>query len=85
LLSEPISKVEGEMYEINRKELLEKIDEFEGAPDYYQRKRIKVKSHHGVKFAYTYLREDVEIPQGQQPLKVWENNADYKVQKVNNF
>lgn len=85
LVSEPISKVEGELYEINRKELLEKIDEFEGAPDYYQRKRIKVKSHHGVKFAYTYLREDAEVPQDQQPLQVWENNADYKVQKLNSF
>lgn len=85
LVSEPISKVEGELYEINRKELLEKIDEFEGAPDYYQRRRIKVKNHHGVKFAYTYLRENAEVPQDQQSLRVWENNADYKVQKLNSF
>ena len=85
LISEPIHKIEGELYEINRKELLEKIDEFEGAPDYYQRKKIKVKSHHGIKFAYTYLRENIKTPMNQKPLKVWENNTDYKVQKLNDF
>jgi gamma-glutamylcyclotransferase (GGCT)/AIG2-like uncharacterized protein YtfP len=85
LVNKPINKIEGELYEINRKELLGKIDEFEGAPDYYQRKRIKVKSHHGIKFAYTYLREETEVPHGQQPLRVWENNTDYKVQKLNSF
>ena len=85
LISEPIYKIEGELYEINRKELLEKIDAFEGAPDYYQRKKIKVKSHHGVKYAYTYLRENIEIPNNQEPLKIWENNTDYKVQKLNDF
>lgn len=85
LINEPIHKIEGELYEINRKELLEKIDEFEGAPDYYQRKKIKVKSHHGIKYAYTYLRENIKTPMNQKPLKVWENNTDYKVQKLNDF
>lgn len=85
LISEPIYKIEGELYKINRKELLEKIDEFEGAPDYYQRKKIRVQSHHGIKFAYTYLRENIKTPMNQKPLKVWENNTDYKVQKLNDF
>lgn len=85
LVPKPISKVQGELYQINRKELLDKIDAFEGAPEYYQRRRIKVKSHHGVNYAYTYMREDAHVPNDQKPLKVWENNADYKVQELNSF
>lgn len=85
LVKKPISRIRGELYEIQRKELLEQIDEFEGAPEYYQRKKIKVKTHHGVNFAYAYIREDVEIPEDQTPLKVWENNTDYKVERFKTF
>jgi len=85
LVKEPITKVMGELYEIKRKELLDKIDEFEGAPEYYQRKKIKVKTHKGVNLAFVYLREDEEIPKEQEPLKVWENNTDYKVHKLDSF
>ena len=85
LVKEPITKVMGELYEIKRKELLDKIDEFEGAPEYYQRKKIKVKTHKGVNLAFVYIREDEEIPKEQEPLKIWENNTDYKVHKLDNF
>jgi len=85
LVKEPITKVMGELYEIKRKELLDKIDEFEGAPEYYQRKKIKVKTHKGVNLAFVYLREDEEIPKEQEPLKIWENNTDYKVHKLDSF
>jgi gamma-glutamylcyclotransferase (GGCT)/AIG2-like uncharacterized protein YtfP len=85
LVKEPITKVMGELYEIKRKELLDKIDEFEGAPEYYQRKKIKVKTHKGVNLAFVYLREDEDIPKEQEPLKIWENNTDYKVNKLDNF
>jgi gamma-glutamylcyclotransferase (GGCT)/AIG2-like uncharacterized protein YtfP len=85
LVKEPITKVIGELYEIKRKELLDKIDEFEGAPEYYQRKKIKVKTHKGVNLAFVYIREDEEIPKEQEPLKIWENNTDYKVHKLDSF
>jgi gamma-glutamylcyclotransferase (GGCT)/AIG2-like uncharacterized protein YtfP len=85
LVKEPITKVMGELYEIKRKELLEKIDRFEGAPEYYQRKKIKVKTHKGVNLAFVYIREDKDIPKEQESLKIWENNTDYKVNKLNNF
>ena len=85
LVKEPVTKVMGELYEIKRKELLDKIDEFEGAPEYYQRKKIKVKTHKGVNLAFVYIREDEEIPKEQEPLKVWENNTDYKVHKLDSF
>ena len=85
LVKEPITKVIGELYEIKRKELLDKIDEFEGAPEYYQRKKIKVKTHKGVNLAFVYIREDEYIPKEQEVLKIWENNTDYKVHKLNSF
>jgi len=85
LVKEPVAKVMGELYEIKRKELLDKIDEFEGAPEYYQRKKIKVKTHKGVNLAFVYIREDEEIPKEQEPLKIWENNTDYKVHKLDSF
>jgi gamma-glutamylcyclotransferase (GGCT)/AIG2-like uncharacterized protein YtfP len=85
LIKKPINRIIGELYEIQRKELLDQIDEFEGAPDYYQRKKIKVKTHHGVQFAYAYIREGVETPEDQTSLKSWENNTDYKVEQLKSF
>jgi gamma-glutamylcyclotransferase (GGCT)/AIG2-like uncharacterized protein YtfP len=85
LVKEPITKVMGELYEIKRKELLDKIDAFEGAPEYYQRKKIKVKTHKGVNLAFVYIRENEEIPKEQEPLKVWKNNTNYKVNKLDSF
>lgn len=85
LVKKPINRIIGEVYEIQRKELLDQLDAFEGAPDYYKRKKIKVKTHHGIHFAYAYIREDVDIPDHQTPLKVWENNTDYKVERLKSF
>jgi len=85
LVKEPVTRVQGELYEIKRKELLDEIDEFEGAPEYYQRKRIKVKTHKGVNLAFAYLRENKEVRKEKRPLKVWENNTDYKVYKLDTF
>jgi gamma-glutamylcyclotransferase (GGCT)/AIG2-like uncharacterized protein YtfP len=85
LVKEPVTRVQGELYEIKRKELLDEIDEFEGAPEYYQRKRIKVKTHKGVNLAFAYLRENEEVRKEKTPLKIWENNTDYKVHKLDTF
>ena len=63
-------------------DILKKIDEFEGAPDYYTRKKIEVKSHHGVQRAFVYIREDSDLPTDQQALKEWTNNVDYKVGRL---
>jgi len=82
LVDTPLSKIKGELYQITRAELMQKIDEFEGAPDYYERKKIEVKSHHGVKRAFVYIRPDTEAPTEQQALKEWTNNINYKVEKL---
>jgi len=82
IVDEPYSKIKGEIYQITRADLMQKIDEFEGAPDYYIRKKIEVKSHHGVQRAFVYIREDAEVSDTQEPLKEWVNNIDYKVEKL---
>ena len=77
----PHFKIKGELYQINRAELMQRIDEFEGAPDYYERKKIEVKSHHGVKRAFVYIQSDTAIPTDQKVLNEWTNNSDYKVEQ----
>ena len=85
LINTPYSKIQGELYQITREELMQRIDEFEGAPEYYQRKKIEVKSHHGINRAYVYIQTDATAPNDQEPLKEWSNRSDYKVQKLNNY
>lgn len=85
MVYEPIHRIKGELYQINRKELLDKIDEFEGVPSLYVRKKIKVKTHKGVNIAYAYIRENTNIPKKQKALKIWENNMNAKVEKLENF
>ena len=35
--------------------------------------------------AFVYIRENEEIPKEQEPLKIWENNLNYKVKKLDSF
>lgn len=85
LINKPINRISGELYEIQREELLERIDAFEGVPDNYKRKRIKVKTHEGISFAYTYIRIGADIPDDQKALKVWKNNSEHKVGQLKSF
>lgn len=85
LIQKSLNTIKGELYQITRKELLARIDEFEGAPEYYERKKIKVKSHRGIVKAFVYIRPAKEVPIGQKSLKVWQNDTDYKVQNFNSF
>jgi len=82
LVDVPHTKIKGELYKITRAELMKKIDEFEGAPNYYVRKKIEVKSHHGVQRAFVYIREDSNVPSDQEVLNEWTNNVDYKVGRL---
>ena len=82
LVDAPFTKIKGELYQIRRSELMQRIDEFEGAPDYYVRKKIEVKSHHGVKRAFVYVKPDRTLPTDQESLQEWTNNTDYKLHKL---
>ncbi len=85
LIHSPCEKIKGELYSIARKELMEKIDEFEGAPDYYKREKIEVKSHHGVQRAFVYIQTNSTAPDDQTPLKEWNNKSEYKIEKLNKY
>ena len=82
IIDTPVSRIKGELYQITRAELMQKIDEFEGAPDYYERKKIEVKSHHGVKRAFVYIKPDATFPTNKESLKEWTNNTEYKIEKL---
>ncbi len=85
LINAPFYRIHGELYEIPREDLLEKIDAFEGAPDYYQREKILVKTHHGVQRAYVYIQATSSIPKDQEPLREWKNDIDYKINQLDNY
>ena len=85
LVPVPKMRIHGELYSIERKELLERLDEFEGAPEYYERKKILVKSHHGTQRAYVYIQPHASIPVDQEPLREWKNDSDYKMQKLDQY
>jgi len=82
IIDTPVSKINGELYQITRAELMQRIDEFEGAPDFYIRKKIEVKSHHGIKRAFVYVKSNAVLPTNKQPLKEWTNNTDYKIERL---
>ena len=82
IIDTPVSKINGELYQITRAELMQRIDEFEGAPDFYIRKKIEIKSHHGIKRAFVYVKPNTALPTNKQPLKEWTNNTDYKIERL---
>ena len=71
------SKIKGELYKIYRKDILEKIDNFEGAPDYYKREKIKVKTSKKEKLVQTYFFTNDIIPKDQEPLQEWTKDNNY--------
>jgi len=74
----PLNRVHGELYEVKQKELMDKLDDFEGVPEFYQRKKILIKSHHGVEEAFVYIRLVSDIPKNQDSLKVWTDDSKHK-------
>jgi len=79
LVPVPKMRIHGELYLIERRELLEKLDLFEGAPEYYERKKILVKSHRGTQRAFVYIQPHATIPHDQKPLREWKADTDYKI------
>jgi len=77
--------IEGEIYQIRRKELMDKLDIFEGSPEYYERRKIKIKSHHGIQKAFVYIQPNTPVPKGKKSLRSWENNVDKKVENLHNY
>lgn len=71
--NEHIDNINGEVYKINRKDLLRKIDEFEDSPNYYQREKIKIKTRSGIKTAYTYFSNSNMKIKNQKSMNEWKH------------
>lgn len=63
--------ISGEIYKIKRKDLMQKIDLFEGSPDYYLRESINVKTRSGNKRAFAYFYIDKNSHKNKEPIKEW--------------
>jgi gamma-glutamylcyclotransferase (GGCT)/AIG2-like uncharacterized protein YtfP len=71
--------VKGELYEISRNDILNELDKFEDAPNYYERRTIKVKIYSGeIKKADAYFMKEHKIPKNKEPLEEW-------IEHKNNF
>ena len=71
-------RIDGELYEITRKDVLDKIDTFEGAPFYFQRKDVMIKTRSKKLKAKTYVLANPKVPLEQKPLKSWQKNKIIK-------
>ena len=85
LIPVPKMRIHGELYLIERKELLDKLDQFEGAPEYYERKKILVKSHRGTHRAFVYIQPHTAVPEDQKPLREWKADTNYKIKQLDKY
>jgi len=69
----PIAKkrIHGELYQIKSNELWKKLDEFEGAPEYYERQNILVEINGCIKDAFIYIQPHTKVPDNQEALDTW--------------
>lgn len=79
LKDKPLNNIEGELYKIARKDLLKKIDIFEGSPDYYTRESIEVKSRSFDinKRAFTYFYVNKKDYKKKEPITEWKKTISF--------
>lgn len=79
LKDKPLNNIEGELYKIARKDLLKKIDIFEGSPDYYTRESIEVKSRSFDmnKRVFTYFYANKKDHKKKQPITEWKKTISF--------
>lgn len=66
--------IDGELYEITRKDVLEQIDTFEGAPDYFKQTSIMIITRRQKLKAKTYVLATPRVPLHAKPLKIWKKH-----------
>jgi gamma-glutamylcyclotransferase (GGCT)/AIG2-like uncharacterized protein YtfP len=81
LKHKPLNKIDGELYKIARKDLLKKIDIFEGSPDYYKRESIEVRTR-STKFstnkrAFTYFYVNKKEHKKKEPIIEWKKTQPF--------
>lgn len=72
-----LDNINGELYRINRKDLLIKIDKFEDSPNYYQREKIKIKTRSGIKVAYTYFYNSDKKIENKKSMNEWKQSEKF--------
>jgi len=79
LKDKPLNNIQGELYKIARKDLLKKIDIFEGSPDYYTRESIEVKSRSFDinKRAFTYFYVNKKDYKKKEPITEWKKTISF--------
>lgn len=83
LKDKPLNHIHGELYKIARKDLLKKIDLFEGSPDYYTRESIEVQTR-STRFstnkrAFTYFYVDKKDHKKKQPIIEWKKSKPFDI------
>lgn len=81
LKEKPLYNIKGELYKIARKDLLKKIDLFEGSPDYYTRESIEVKSRSfdTNKRAFTYFYVNKKEHKNKKPITEWKKVEPFDI------
>ena len=71
--------VKGEVYEVYGDDILNELDSFEDAPNYYERHSIQVQIDNGeIKKAEAYFMKEHKIPKDKEPLEEWiEDKSDF--------
>jgi len=82
LKDRPLNTIEGELYKIARKDLLKKIDIFEGSPDYYTRESIEVKSRsfETNKRVFTYFYINKKDHKKKKPITKWKKQEPFDIE-----
>ncbi len=70
LTMDPLNYIKGELYEVNQ-ELLIEIDEFEGAPEYYHRKKMLVMCNGSAFSAWIYFTTNEKSGPVEEALYEW--------------
>jgi len=69
--NQALNHIYGELFKIRRKDLLQKIDIFEGSPDYYTRDSININTRSGNKRAFTYFYVDTKNHNKSKAIDKW--------------
>lgn len=79
LINEKCNRIRGEIYQIFRRETIEKIDKFKNVPLEHTREKILVKSHHGIQEAFVYFKVKTSTSSSKNSLKEWIIQEEKKV------
>ena len=66
--------IDGEVYEITRRDLLNRVDDFENSPSYFKHEDIFVQTRSRKMKVKTYILSMPKVPLNQKPFQSWCEN-----------